>query len=283
MTLLRSLQVVLIACLTLPSCKDNQDGAKGGKATATLEPTSEAEPDTPKSVDAQSRRTWHGDYVLRSGTLYRILEDGKMEATLTHAGARYCKTDSRSQSIWLVGSSGLSVYDFESQRKELVVAANPEVIGAFEVRFGLDQGKVGNAEELQADIALVVVATKHISLNAEIMCEGAREALCYVDTSSDDPDLWELRPAQAHTKKLYDALTLAETPLLLELAARRLGRPEIEEEADSQIDVRPGVTPDVFANDKKAGATGEPLLPIEHLACGRIQEYVATDPSASTQ
>lgn len=269
------LQVVLFAALVLPSCKD-KDKDKGSDETDTVEPTSPTEPGVQTPADAQPKRTWHGDYVLRSGSLYRVLEDGKMESILPHDGATYCETDSRSQSIWLLGSSGLSVHDLESQKTELVVAASPGEIGAFEVRFGLDQGKIGNADGLRDDVALILVATKHIALKSEIICEGARESFCYVDTSSDDPDLWQLRPIPTQTKARYDALKLSETQLLLALAQRRLGRPEIEEEGEPEDEAVPDSNP----NGRQVAPGVEPA---QSLACGKIHEYVATAPSASTQ
>ncbi len=224
-----------LSCLALASCKDREPAGEAEKATAESTP----EVATASSTsDAQTKWTWHGDYVLKGTTLLRLQEDGTTEAVLSYAGASYCETDTRSGAIWLLGDAGLSVLDLESKALELVVAAEPGSIEAFEVRFGLDQGKVGNAEGLRDDVALIVVAAKRITLRSEIICEGARESVCYVDSSTDDPDLWELVPAAAAIKTRYDALKLSQTPLLLAMSARRLARSSdlAKEAADNNAD-----------------------------------------------
>jgi hypothetical protein len=258
----------LLACSIFVSCKD-----KDGSATDVA---SSSEQETPTTAIApplaEAERQWQGDYLLQGTTLVRLQGEGKSEEVLRYPGATYCETDNRSQAIWLLGDAGLSVYDLESQALELVVAAPPGAIGAFEVRFGLDQGKVGNADGLRDDVALIVIAAKRIELRSEIICEGEREALCYVDSSTDDPDLWELKPAAAATKARYDAMKLADTPLLKQLAERRLARPEEE--------VETGEDPEDEANEGDQAASQRVVVDGKIL-CGTIRQPAATAPAAT--
>lgn len=271
MKLSTSLSLVLLAYLALPSCKDRD--LAGGEVTTRDEPTSPTEPGTQTSPDTPPERRWHGDYALKGSELLRLLDAGETETILSHPGASYCEADNRSQTIWLLGDTGLSVYDLESQKLELVVAAAPASIKAFEVRFGLDQGKIGNADGLRDDVALIVVAAKRISIQSEIVCEGAREAACYVDSTTDDPDLWELKPAAAEIKARYDALTLSETPLLKAIAARRLARASdaSEKSEDSAAEA--------------ADAKKKTPAKSDEIRCGTIEMIAApaTAPSALTQ
>lgn len=273
-----SLLLLLVTCSTLASCKE-----KDTQGSAEPEPTSPTAPDTLLTPEPPAKRTWHGDYILKGTELQRLDEDGKSETVLSYPGATYCETDNRSQAIWLLGDHGLSVYDLESQALELVVAAEPGSIEAFEVRFGLDQGKIGNADGLRDDVALIVVAAKRIALRSEIICEGAREALCYVDSSTDDPDLWELRPKAAAIKSRYDALKLADTPLLLALAERRLARAADEVEVDAESDSDPGEGGEDSEGSEGGVAAPEQLVVDGKRLCGTIRQLPATAPSASKQ
>jgi hypothetical protein len=181
-------------------------------------------------VDAPTADT---PYFLREGKLLRIV-DGNSESLLDLPGASYCETDSRGQAIWLLSPAGISVYDPASRGSELIVAAKHEPIAAFEVRFGLDEGKVGNADPLRHDVALIVVAAKRISMHSEIICEGEREELCYVETHSDDPDMWELQEEASLLKSLYDELKLSQTELLTQIAARRRAAADPEEATEGK-------------------------------------------------
>ncbi len=165
---------------------------------------------------------WHGRYMIRSGALARVLENGITESVPSQSGLTYCVVDPRSDSIWLLGDAGVSVYDLQTQTREIVVAAAPGDIEAFEVRFGLNQGKLGNADSKLHDVALIVVAAKRSSIRSEIICEGKRQSSCYLASDDDDPELWELRPAAAALKSRYDAMTFANPEFMMTLSARRM-------------------------------------------------------------
>lgn len=207
---------IAVACVVLASCKDKDTnrGAAGGGEPATPEM-----PEVP-STDAAGTAQILTPYLMQDDQLVRLV-DGKSEVVLEHSGTRYCEADSRAQAIWLLSSAGLSVYDLVTKKLEIVVASESGPIEAFEVRFGLDQGKVGNADGSRHDIALIVVAAVRNTIRSEIVCEGEREKECYVESDSDDPDLWELQPEAALLKSLYDELTLSNTALLTSVAARR--------------------------------------------------------------
>jgi hypothetical protein len=218
--------LIAIACSTFASCKDReQSGSAGVDEEAT-----KAQPPAPVAHSTP--------YFLRDDKLLRIVE-GTTETLLELPGASYCETDSRGQAIWLLSTAGISVYDPDSRAMDLVVAAGKEPIQAFEVRFGLDQGKVGNADPLRDDVALIVVAARRISIHSEIICEGERERLCYVETESDDPDLWELQEEAALTKSRYDELKLSKTDLLAKISTRRRMAPEEDEDDDDAASKTP--------------------------------------------
>lgn len=217
----RALCSALLVASTLLGCKSKDKP----EPAPPEQPRERAIVDAAPAAAAESRAS---PYILRDGAIIRIRPDGTDEKIADFPDGRFCRADQRAQALWLLSAAGVSIYDLQTGALSLLVRAPGGIIEAFDIRFGDGEGTIGNADGLSDDVALVVMATKRLSIRSEIICEGDREAYCYEDSDSDDPDLWELQEHAAAIKARYDELRLGSTEVLSSIVARRLATPVAE-------------------------------------------------------
>lgn len=174
-----------------------------------------------RAIDATVLSPAPAAYFIEDGQLWRRVE-GKTSVLVSTDG-EICFADKRASAVWIGSKTGLYVFDLATVALTAVVEAPG--IEVFEFRFGDGEGKLGNANSSEHDVALVVMVTPLPDLRAEVICEGAREQECYATSESDDPEQWALRPSVAALKKRYDAMALSSSDTLAMLAKRRRAAP----------------------------------------------------------
>lgn len=201
--LMGSIATSALLALVCSSCKEPTGEKPSGEqvqpATTTEVPTN---PETPPTTPAPQpdRLPGHDVFYYAKGKLFRQSAGSKRVALTTFAKPKFCASDPGHNALWMLDTSGLSVYDLESKAKQLVVKSAKKPIETFEVRFGDGMGKVGNANELQDMAALVLMLTPaEVSLRTEVLCDGDLSHYCFVE-EGDDPEVWE------YTKELKELL-----------------------------------------------------------------------------
>ena len=145
---------LLVASLSLMGCKD--------RMVAEEEPASE--PAVTPVAPIVDNSSVLDSYILQQDRVLRISEAGAEEALLTVPKAAYCQVDARSQVIWLLSETGISLLDLTNRKHTQLVPTAEEPIEAFEVRFG-DDDSLGNADGVESDaVALIVMALSLIHI-----------------------------------------------------------------------------------------------------------------------
>ena len=211
--------VAVVQALCLGACQDKgENDAPAATETPITGTIDASRPETPPIIDAAPVVPPKRVYQIQDNQLEEVLADGSRTRLAPAVEVSFCALDPGAESVWLLDDQGLQLFDLRS--KELLTIVKGD-IDSIDIRFGDEIGQLGNIQQEEELVALVLMATRSPELRSDVLCNEDRQAQCYQESESDDPMQWELVPAVTMLQKRHKKLQLLEVERLTDLAKRR--------------------------------------------------------------